>query len=396
MEKSNSKELEIEGKKIKIQIWDATGEKAFLPIIRPYFKISTCIVLVYDLTKKSSFASCVKWLNEIKFNSSKVLPTILIGNKKDLEDKRVIDKKEGENFALKNGLLFLETSAKTGENIEYLFNLTAKKIINQEVFGPEIPSSYSENDNNFEDNDNEKKEEENNIISSSTEKITDEKDEEKIIEEKKIEKESFENFVFNPNDVENKEYFQNVKSVVLCNYCHSIVNQPFECLECQNVFCKNCALKLNEKDKGCPFKCKNFELRESKLLKNILSALKFNCKNKCGKIISYDDLKDHYDEEEGKLNIYKEKCEKLENEIKDLKNKYELLYKFNQVTSHLSENWRFHTKKHIHPLMYVQTFREQYTCENCKKIFPKNSLTYYCTLCDFDLCEKCKKEEENK
>ena len=194
----------------------------------------------------------------------------------------------------------------------------------------------------------------------------------------------------------NKEYFENVKNVVLCNFCHSIVDEPCECQECQNIFCKACALKIKEKNEGCPFKCGNFDLRESKLIKNILSNLKFNCKNNCGKIILYDDLKDHYSEEDGKKDVYKEKCEKLEKEIRYLKNKYELLYKFNQITSHNTEKWRFHTKNHIHPLMCVQTFRDEFVCEKCKKKFPKNSVTYYCTLCDYDLCENCKNEEENE
>ena len=71
-----------------------------------------------------------KWLEEVRNNSSKAITVILIGNKKDLEDKRQVSYEEGEAFAKENGLMFLETSAKTAYNVVESFNLSAEAILN--------------------------------------------------------------------------------------------------------------------------------------------------------------------------------------------------------------------------------------------------------------------------
>ena len=71
-----------------------------------------------------------KWLEEVRNNSSKAITVILIGNKKDLEDKRQVSYEEGEAFAKENGLMFLETSAKTAYNVVEPFNLSAQCILN--------------------------------------------------------------------------------------------------------------------------------------------------------------------------------------------------------------------------------------------------------------------------
>ena len=71
-----------------------------------------------------------KWLEEVRNNSSKTITVILIGNKKDLEDKRQVTYEEGEAFAKENGLMFLETSAKTAYNVIESFNLSAQCILN--------------------------------------------------------------------------------------------------------------------------------------------------------------------------------------------------------------------------------------------------------------------------
>ena len=71
-----------------------------------------------------------KWLDDVRTNSSKNVTVILIGNKKDLEDKRQVSYEEGEAFAKENGLMFLETSAKTAYNVVESFNLSAQCILN--------------------------------------------------------------------------------------------------------------------------------------------------------------------------------------------------------------------------------------------------------------------------
>ena len=125
-----AKTIEINGKTIKIQIWDTAGQEAFQAITRTYYKGAIGALLVYDITRRETFTHVTKWLDDVRTNSSKNVTVILIGNKKDLEDKRQVSYEEGEAFAKENGLMFLETSAKTAYNVVESFNLSAQCILN--------------------------------------------------------------------------------------------------------------------------------------------------------------------------------------------------------------------------------------------------------------------------
>jgi len=122
--------IELNGKVVKIQIWDTAGQEAFQAITRTYYKGAIGALLVYDITRKETFTHVTKWLEEVKSNSSKQITIILIGNKKDLEDKRQVSYEEGEALAKENGLMFLETSAKTAYNVVEAFNISAQCILN--------------------------------------------------------------------------------------------------------------------------------------------------------------------------------------------------------------------------------------------------------------------------
>ena len=122
--------IDINGKSIKIQIWDTAGQEAFQAITRTYYKGAIGALLVYDITRRETFTHVTKWLDDVRTNSSKNVTVILIGNKKDLEDKRQVSYEEGEAFAKENGLMFLETSAKTAYNVVESFNLSAQCILN--------------------------------------------------------------------------------------------------------------------------------------------------------------------------------------------------------------------------------------------------------------------------
>jgi Ras-related protein Rab-2A len=82
-----AKTIEIDSKLIKIQIWDTAGQEAFQAITRTYYKGAVGALLVYDITRKETFYHVAKWLEEVRNNSSKQIVIILIGNKKDLENK---------------------------------------------------------------------------------------------------------------------------------------------------------------------------------------------------------------------------------------------------------------------------------------------------------------------
>ena len=125
------KTIEVKNKNIKIQIRDTAGQEAFQAITRTYYKGAIGALLVYDITRHETFEHINRWLNEVKANGSKDIYCILIGNKKDLEDQRQVKYEEGNELADKNNLLFLETSAKTAENVNECFALTAEKILEQ-------------------------------------------------------------------------------------------------------------------------------------------------------------------------------------------------------------------------------------------------------------------------
>ena len=126
-----AKNIQLKDKIIRIQIWDTAGQESFRSITRSYYKNSTCAFIVYDITFKKTFDNVIIWLNECRDMCYKNILICLIGNKIDLEDKREVTFEEGENFAKENNLLFFETSAKNGNNINEIFLESAKILMNK-------------------------------------------------------------------------------------------------------------------------------------------------------------------------------------------------------------------------------------------------------------------------
>ena len=126
-----AKNIEINNKIYRIQIWDTAGQENFRSITRAYYKNSVCAMVVYDITRRESFDHIVNWIEDVHNQSPKTITIVLIGNKIDLEDKRVVSYDEGNDFAIKNGIIFTETSAKSGEGVEEIFKKSAEEIENK-------------------------------------------------------------------------------------------------------------------------------------------------------------------------------------------------------------------------------------------------------------------------
>ena len=97
----------------RVQLWDTVGQENFQLISRGYYKNGVCALVVYDITNKDSFDNVKKWIEEVKTNGPSTISLILVGNKIDLIDQRIITYEEGEELASENSMLFFETSAKT-------------------------------------------------------------------------------------------------------------------------------------------------------------------------------------------------------------------------------------------------------------------------------------------
>ena len=126
-----AKNLTIKNRNIRIQIWDTAGQEAFRSITRTYYKSSTCAFIVYEKKKKKTFDNVITWLNECRDMCYKDILICLIGNKCDLEGKRAVSYEEGKNFAEENNLLFYETSAKDGTNIQECFNDSTTLLVDK-------------------------------------------------------------------------------------------------------------------------------------------------------------------------------------------------------------------------------------------------------------------------
>eukprot|EP01017_Pseudomicrothorax_dubius_P024726 TRINITY_DN2626_c0_g1_i3.p1 TRINITY_DN2626_c0_g1~~TRINITY_DN2626_c0_g1_i3.p1 ORF type:complete len:215 (+),score=56.00 TRINITY_DN2626_c0_g1_i3:61-645(+) len=116
------KSIKSDGKAIKLQLWDTAGQERFKNITTTYYKGSHGAFIVFDLTDYNSFANAEMWLREIRANTDRDVEVILIGNKNDLAEKRVIDADVARGWAEARGLKYFESSAKTGENVEAMFN----------------------------------------------------------------------------------------------------------------------------------------------------------------------------------------------------------------------------------------------------------------------------------
>ena len=120
---------------VKLHLWDFSGQKKFRSLLKAYIKETKAILLGYNITDESSFLAVNDWIKEIK--KYEVNPIIvLVGQKCDLEN-RIISEERGRELANELGVEFFEISAKTGYNVEELFNY----IIQQCIFSSNVGSA---------------------------------------------------------------------------------------------------------------------------------------------------------------------------------------------------------------------------------------------------------------
>ena len=123
-----AKLFNINGHKIKAQIWDTAGQEKYKAITGAYYKGSKGAFVVYDITRKDTFESIDRWINDLKTTGDPKLNIMIIGNKCDLDHRREVLKEQGEEKSKSFGCAFLETSALSGDNIEKGFEMMISEI----------------------------------------------------------------------------------------------------------------------------------------------------------------------------------------------------------------------------------------------------------------------------
>ena len=115
-----------------VQVWDTAGQENFRSVTRAYYKASAVAMVVYDITNEESFKNIQSWIKDCKDLAPKTVQMVLIGNKSDLEESRVITKERGEELARENRMMFFETSALNGNGVEEAFQKSIE-LVDQKI-----------------------------------------------------------------------------------------------------------------------------------------------------------------------------------------------------------------------------------------------------------------------
>jgi len=141
------KNMVIDEKKIKLQIWDTAGQERFRSLAPMYYRGASAALLVYDITSATSFNKVKEWVNELKLNVPEDIILVVVGNKADREKYRQLKSEQGLEYASSVGASFTETSAKSKQGIDEVFNEIAKRLIASQNIKPVPGASSSKSPN---------------------------------------------------------------------------------------------------------------------------------------------------------------------------------------------------------------------------------------------------------
>mmetsp|Transcript_46959 Transcript_46959/g.69514 ORF Transcript_46959/g.69514 Transcript_46959/m.69514 type:complete len:204 (-) Transcript_46959:134-745(-) len=122
--------IEIDGKKVRLEIWDTAGQERFKAITRSYLRGAQGILCVYDVTDSNSYEHVSSWMLQIKQYADLKVVKVLVGNKCDLEQRRAVKFEDGQNLAKKSDdIPFFECSAKQETNVKEAFETLAREVL---------------------------------------------------------------------------------------------------------------------------------------------------------------------------------------------------------------------------------------------------------------------------
>ncbi|GAB5360417.1 hypothetical protein AAMO2058_000626100 [Amorphochlora amoebiformis] len=126
-----SKVVTVAGKKVKLQIWDTAGQERFRSVTKTYYRGAAGCLLVYDITSRETYENLTTWLRDAKTLARPDITVVAVGNKCDRKNDREVSLLEASRFAQDNDLLFMETSALTGECVDEVFLKCTSSIVSK-------------------------------------------------------------------------------------------------------------------------------------------------------------------------------------------------------------------------------------------------------------------------
>ncbi|CAB3410448.1 unnamed protein product [Caenorhabditis bovis] len=124
-----NKVIDLDDKKVKLQIWDTAGQERFRSVTAAYYRDADALLLVYDIGNRTSFENIRSWLAQIKEYGKESVKVTLVANKCDLGSSRKVKSEEGRSLAKAYGIPYIETSAKTGHNVDRAFTEIARRLL---------------------------------------------------------------------------------------------------------------------------------------------------------------------------------------------------------------------------------------------------------------------------
>ncbi|KAJ9547936.1 hypothetical protein OSB04_020479 [Centaurea solstitialis] len=141
--------VDIDGKEIKAQVWDTAGQECFRAVTSAYYRGAVGALVVYDISRRTTFESVKRWLDELNTHCDTTMARMLVGNKSDLENIRDVSIEEGKRLAEEEGLFFIETSALDSTNVKTAFQIVIRaiydnfkrKVLNSDSYKGELSSN---------------------------------------------------------------------------------------------------------------------------------------------------------------------------------------------------------------------------------------------------------------